>query len=489
MMVIHWKKKRARLSASIPDRENVFMRKILVSLIIFATMGGIVRAQSNAAVTHGPIIGEVTDSSVLLWARGNTAGSLLFEVSENPEFGSDISSAAVEVGESSDFTGQVLVEGLLPAQLYFFRVSLDGGEAAVGQFRTAPASDDDAAFSFVMGGDIGGQGFCRTPEDGWPIFETVLAQQADFFLLIGDSIYADTGCPSDEGQNVPGAEEPARDLDGYRGRYRYHLEDAFYAALLAQTPTIVTWDDHEIVDNFGGPELVAVNAAWYEQGRQAFLEYWPLPESIHRQVTYGAHADFFVLDLRSFRDPLVNWDPSPVTGVHKTMLGAEQFAWLQGALEESDATWKFIVTSVPLAYPTGFPQPQVDGRDGWANGSDASGYETELMRLLFFIESHNIENVVFLAGDTHFPYAIAYDPDLDGAPNFYEFNATPLAAITLPPATVDQTFNPEVLYAEGEFMGGLYNFGQVSVAGNGDLTFRVIDAEGGERYSITIAPE
>jgi alkaline phosphatase D len=111
------------------------------------------------------------------------------------------------------------------------------------------------------------------------------------------------------------------------------------------------------------------------------------------------------------------------------------------------------------------------------------------MRLLFFIESHNIENVVFLAGDTHFPYAIAYDPDLDGAPNFYEFNATPLAAITLPPATVDQTFNPEVLYAEGEFMGGLYNFGQVSVAGNGDLTFRVIDAEGGERYSITIAPE
>ena len=172
------------------------------------------------------------------------------------------------------------------------------------------------------------------------------------------------------------------------------------------------------------------------------------------------------------------------------MLGADQFAWLQQSLAESEATWKFIVTSVPLSYPTGFPQPEVDGRDSWANYTEPSGYETELMSLIFFIESNNIENVVFITGDTHWPFALSYDPDRNGEANFYEFGSSPISAITLPPVeTPDPTFNPTVLYAEGEFAGTLFNFGHISVAENGDLTFRVVDKEGTERNSLTIQPK
>jgi alkaline phosphatase D len=159
-------------------------------------------------------------------------------------------------------------------------------------------------------------------------------------------------------------------------------------------------------------------------------------------------------------------------------------------LAESGTTWKFIVTSTPLSYPTGFPQPQVDGRDGWANYTEKSGYETELMALLFYIESQGIDNVVFLTGDTHWPFALSYDPDRDGAPNFYEFGSSPLSAIVLPPvARPDPTFNPTVLYAEGEFQGTLFNFGHIRVDDEGDLTFRVLDREGETHYEVTIEPD
>jgi alkaline phosphatase D len=281
-----------------------------------------------------------------------------------------------------------------------------------------------------------------------------------------------------------------------RSRYRYHLEDPHYAQFLAQTPVYVTWDDHEVINDFGGPALNAINPQLFADGQQAYFEYWPLtgsdadPNQIYRQIPYGAHADFFMLDTRSYRDPNVNWDPNPQTLEPKSMLGAEQFAWLQQALAGSEATWKFIVTSTPLAYPTGFPQPAVDGRDGWANLTERSGYESELMALLFYIESQDINNVVFLTADTHWPFALSYDPDRDGQPNFHEFGSSPISAIPLPPAeNLDPTFNPTVLYAEGEFMGTLFNFGQISVAEDGALTFRVIDWEGTERHSLTLQPE
>jgi alkaline phosphatase D len=475
-------------------------------------------AVDESAVTHGPICGEVTADSMVLWARGNGPGTLVFEVAAagTETFAEILQTATVTVDAAHDFTGEVRVTGLESGQAYDYRVILQSGaaepgcdcasvagaaeqevqvsEAVLGVCHTAPAADAPAAFSFTFSAGMGGQGYCRNPETGWVIFETMLAQDPDFFILTGDSVYVDSACPAPP--NVPGAEGPYSDLAGFRTRYRYHLEDAHYAALLAATPVYVTWDDHEILDNFGGPAMQAINPQLFEEGRQAYFDYWPLmgteedPYRIYRQVSYGALADFFILDTRSYRDPNVNWDPHPRTTEPKTMLGAEQFAWLQAGLEASTATWTFIVTSVPLAYPTGWPQPEVDGRDGWADFKERSGFETELLSLVYFIESHDLQNVVFLAGDTHWPFAISYDPDRDGAPNFYELGASPMSSIPLaPPAELDPTFNPTVIYAEGEFQGDLFNFGHVTVAEDGAMTFRVIDWTGGERYALTLMPE
>lgn len=471
-------------------------------------------------ITHGPISGEVSDTAATLWARGSEVGTLQFELvplataadeaEETADPLQDLETAAtlfaeaeavitvtVPISTAHDLTGEVIMTELEPGQAYLYRAALttaeEIGPAVYGRFQTAPAAETAAPLSFVFGGCLGGQGYCRTAE-GWVIFDEMVATQPDFFLLIGDGVYLDTTCKA-EG-TIPGAEGPFTDLAGYRTRYRYHLEDAPYANFLAQVPIYPTWDDHEIINDAGGPALKAINPQLFANSLEAFFDYWPIsanpadPNRIYRQISYGANADIFVLDTRSYRDPNVNWDPHPRTLTPKTMLGAEQFAWLQEGLQNSTATWKFIVSSVPLSYPTGFPQPEVDGRDGWANFTEKSGYETELLSLIFYIEANNIPNVIFLTGDTHWPFAISYDPDRDGRANFYELSSSPLSAIALPPApALDPTLNPTVIYAEGEFQGDLFNFGHITIDEAGELTFRIVDYKGEEHFSWSVSPE
>jgi alkaline phosphatase D len=540
-------------------------------------------------VTHGPLSGEVSDTAVTLWARGNMEGTLAFtlvpiatvytptlttELTETIEITvnlgitdtvvvtdtaeitdtiavtdtaeitdtvavtdtaeitdtvavtdtaeitdtvavtdtaeitdtvavtdtidlSEIYDGIAPITQFSDYTGQVRVEGLQPSTLYSYTVVLltefGSSEARTGTFTTAPAATTAAPFDFVFGGCLGGQGYCRT-EEGWVIFDQMAATEPDFFLLIGDGVYVDTAC-SAEGI-IPGAEGPFFELDGFRTRYKYHLEDEPYVNFLNETPVYVTWDDHEVINDFGGPDLQSINPRLFMEGFQAFTEYWPHnrpatdPTQMYRNFSYGAHAEFFVLDTRSYRDPNVNWDPSPTNLTPKSMLGEAQFAWLQESLSASEATWKFIVTSVPLSYPTGWPEPQVNGRDGWANYTERSGYETELLSLVFFLESQGIKNVFFLSGDTHWPYALSYDPDRNGEANFHEFASSPLSAITLAPTTMlDPTLNPTVLFAEGEFAGDTFNFGRIALDEAGELTLNFYNLAGEQLYELTLSPE
>ncbi|HHY54172.1 MAG TPA: hypothetical protein GYA08_01935 [Chloroflexi bacterium] len=485
-------------------QRNTLFLLFLLALWVEVFVGGATPTIASAAdspprLTHGPMSGEVTASSATLWARGDRNGVMTFVVSAADAPAITVASTKVTVDESEDFIGEVRIEDLTPATTYLYTVTLTAATQTsaplTGTVRTAPQPDAKSGFRFVFGACLGGQGYCRDAETGWTIFGAMASTQPDFFVLTGDSIYASGACPTP--QNVPGAEQPVNSLEDFRARYRYQLEDSTYAAFLAHTPVFVGWDDHEFRDNYAATELASWNPQRLHDGRQAFFEYWPVSTSeiptdthrLYRQFGYGGHADFFMLDTRSYRDPIVNWDPHPRTLNPKTMLGAEQKAWLKRNLLTSTATWKFIVTSVPLSWPTGFPQPEVEGRDSWANFTDRSGYETELMELLFFISRHDIQNVVFLTGDTHWPFAISYDPDRDGATDFYEFGSSPISALVLaPPPQPDPSFNPTVLYAEGEFQGDLFNFGQIDVDNDGVLTFRIYDRTGAVRYQHSIAP-
>jgi alkaline phosphatase D len=465
-----------------------------------------IASEPSSGITHGPISGEITDTSAVLWARANPlASEITFDVALDESFDRTITTQTVSVDSTSDYTGETTITGLQPNQTYYYRVSGTGDRPRdqTPSFSTAPAPTDAEAFSFVFGACIGGQGYCRDRHNGWQIFDAMAERDPDFFLLVGDGVYVDTNCPSGDNENqdlenVPGQEIIADDLEEMRDRYRYHLEDESYQEFLKKTPVYVTWDDHEAIDNFAGTDPDPERQQIIADGKQAFFEYWPIhndgSDRIYRKVSYGALADFFILDTRSYRDPI-----DAIDFPNKTMLGIEQLAWLQQGLQQSQATWKFIVTSVPLGYTTGEfkkPEPATLYRDGWANYPDHYGYEAELNNLIHTIQRNDLQNIVFLTGDTHWPFAIQYDPDNDGVANFHELGSSPLSAIVLAPreapastehegmeesifyhtGILDPTFHPNLIYplnTEGMFGSRRFNFGQISIDRQGNLTFNV----------------
>src|SRR5919106_4976135 len=197
----------------------------------------------------------------------------------------------------------------------------------------------------------------------------------DFAVMLGDLIYADDRCPSPP--NVPGADFQASTLEHYRAKHRYQREDAALQRFLAAVPVYAIWDDHEVLNNFSGPHEPLMPA-----GRQALREYWPIavapddPHRLYRSVRRGKDLELFILDTRQYRSSNSERD-----GPGKTMLGHAQREWLLDGLAKSTATWKVIVTSVPLSNQKGGTL-QIPGNDSWALGADGTGFQTELRRIV-----------------------------------------------------------------------------------------------------------
>jgi alkaline phosphatase D len=164
------------------------------------------------------------------------------------------------------------------------------------------------------------------------------------------------------------------------------------------------------------------------------------------------------------------------------MLAEKQLSWLLKGLAQSSATWKIIASSVPLSAPTG-SMAWLRGRDGWASGYLFTGFETELLKIVDFIRTHPVHNVVWVTTDVHFAQFTAYDPDKDGAVDFHELVSGPLSAILGEPEFLDSTLNPQVLY-QGS---GFYNFGVVRIDGQSkDLTAEIRDQRGARRFTLTL---
>jgi alkaline phosphatase D len=322
--------------------------------------------------------------------------------------------------------------------------------------------------TFAWSGDLGGQERCRQGPDGYPIFNVMGRQRLDFFLFLGDTIYSDNPCPSPP--NEPGADFKAATLAEYRARHRYQRGAESLRRFLERVPVYVTWDDHEVRNDFSGPFDPQMPA-----GRQALREYWPIsthrdePHRLYRSVRYGADLELFILDTRQYRSR--DTDPD---GPAKTMLGAAQLQWLIEGLAHSSATWKVIATSVPLSIPKGGEGYS----DGWASGPNGPGFERERQVIIDAILTAKMNNVVFLGGDVHYVQANAYDPDADGVIDFHEFVAGPLSARPGRETPANETLHPMRLINEG----GYHNFGLARVTAS-SFEVSIVDDAGKVRFS------
>jgi len=447
-----------------------------------------------ALLPDGTAVGDVTSESAILWLRTDGPKGVLVEWApvEAWEKMSLLASALPSVsrtqvivtGLETDYTLSIPLNGLTPGTSYRFKIFVDQadrmrtGQAIAlpteGEFTTLPDPKTPMPLTFAWGGDLGGQRLCRQGPRGYPIFDTVRAQQPDFFIFLGDTIYSDGVCPVPP--NEPGANFVATTLAEYRARQRYQRGAIGLRQFLDDIPVYVTWDDHEVKNNFSGPFESQMPA-----GRQALREYWPIrtveadPHRLYRTIRYGADVEIFLLDIRQYRSK--NGDPD---GSTKTMLGAEQLKWLLDGLQTSNATWKVIVTSVPLSIPKG-GSAAVPGSDGWSAGPDGPGFEWERQVMVDAILATKLKNVVFLSGDVHFVQANSYDPNGDGTIDFHEFVAGPLSARHGRLTPPSPGLNPTNLINET----GYFNFGLVQ-ASSSAFEVTIIDDAGATRFSHKI---
>ena len=463
------------------------------------TSGESASAATHASVGHraessGPIVGDVTEGSALVWARVGGASSLRLRVEAIDAAGPPREVERVVSGDT-DYAATFRVDGLEPDTSYRATVSPVELQLALdsmtAEFQTAPPPNRAASATMAFGGDISGQNVCRDRDQGYPIFDAIAGTAPDFFLVLGDMIYADYPC---EGlgrygnRQVPGPTASATDLEGFRARWRYNRADPRLARLFRQTPVVVTWDDHEVRNDFG-PErdtLDGVNVM--PLGLRALFEHNPLPTSaegpptLYRSLRWGAHLQLIVLDTRQYRAPNDRAD-----GPGKTMLGTAQREWLHQVLEEPAATWTVVATSVPLSLPTG----SETARDGWAGHGSGTGFSEELAELFRWLHRAERRNVLFVAADTHYAAGFRYRP-LSDDPTWtvHEVVSSPLHAGVYNSPDFDPHFSAERLFYHApsdpdgisdldtalQFM----NFGLVEIHESGRLRATVRGVDGRE---------
>ncbi len=493
-----------------------FFIQLIAVLCLTGNTSGNGADYGDAPVTHGVAIGAVEEDSALFWSR--TDREAIMHLAIEIEEGVFVLEKSTTVTATRDFTGKIKIHGLKADTLLSYRVwfMVENSESDKkypvfrGKFRTAPSSVKAQAVSFAWSGDVAGQNVCRDVEEGFPAFKAINSLPIDFFIGLGDMIYADNTCEEIGkygNRQIPGNFKPSANMEDYWAHWKYNREDSGYRQLLAKTPYFVIWDDHEVVNDFGplqdtrdeppyipGEHLLPL-------GRRAFEDYNPIeenPDSPHRlyySIRWGLNLEVFFLDNRQYRDAKSEAD-DPIH--HKTMLGREQVVWLKEKLSNSDALWKVIVSSVPLSIPTGWPPK--DGRDGWANHGQNTGYENELLDIIGFMQDLPQRNFVWMTTDVHFAEVFRYTP-FENDPSFkmHEFVVGPLSAGFFPSRDFDLTLNPESLFFHGpETMDSVtnweeakkwFNFGVMSIDERGKLTASVRDTFGKILYQTRLQPE
>ena len=312
--------------------------------------------------------------------------------------------AAPELG----YSVHVDVQGLDPDRWYFYRFTTDAGASPVGRLRTAPPPDAETPLDFAFVS-------CQHYEQGfYTAFEHLSREDLGLVAHLGDYIYEST---SSAGQVRDHYINEVISLEDYRNRYAQYKTDPALQAAHASCPWIVTWDDHEVDNNYAG--LVGENIFESEgqmrarraAGYQGWWEHQPVrvPRArswadltIRRSVDWGALARFWVLDTRQYRSdqacgdgtrrvPCGEWaEPS------RTMLGDAQERWLLDGMAASAAKWEVLAQQVMMAPFDGDPGSEVfTSMDQW------SGYPVARDRLLRGIAQRAPGRTVVLSGDIH----------------------------------------------------------------------------------------
>jgi alkaline phosphatase D len=369
----------------------------------------------------GVASGYPTADGVVLWTRlagmhDPLAVRLRWEVANDEAMRSIVASGDAVADPAWGHSVHVELRGLAPERWYWYRFTTAGAESAVGRTRTAPAADavnPRLRFAFAS---------CQQYEQGYfNAYRHIAADAPDLVAFLGDYIYESTW--GRDHVRKHGTPEPYT-LDDYRARYALYRADPDLQAAHAACPWIVTWDDHEVDNDYADdrPEDGMERPAFLERRAAAYRAYYenmPLPARmrpkgpdlrLHTHLDWGRLARFHILDTRQYR----SWQACPRKGRNggsntldiehcqrlprpgRSMLGRAQERWLEQNLGESRAAWNVLAQTTPMAQFDTKPGP---GRRAWTDGWD--GYPAARQRLLQTLSDKKVSNPVVLGGDVH----------------------------------------------------------------------------------------
>lgn len=360
--------------------------------------------------TLGVASGDPLAESVILWTRLamdplNGGGmpderiAVSWEVALDAQFRTIVRSGTERAVPALAHSVHVEATGLAPDTWYWYRFGAGRWTSPTGRTRTLPAADSSPE-RFVIA-----LASCQNYKDGYYHAHRYLAREdIDLVTFVGDYIY-ESGV---EG-NVRDHDGPLiQTLDGYRNRYALYKSDPNLQASHQRAPWVVTWDDHEVRNNYAALNVPGLSAAAARALRaaayQAYYEHMPLrltpPDDfadmgLYRALVIGDLAQLHVLDTRQYRDPQP-CDGAPgrcpsARDPGRTILGGEQKQWLKDELTTSTALWNVIAQQVVFA--------PVDFGGSFINPDQWDGYDAERQELIDVFAAHG--NLLILTGDIH----------------------------------------------------------------------------------------
>ena len=451
--------------------------------------------------TLGVASGAPTSDGVVIWTRlapEPLAGGgvdpvpleVRWEVSSDERFHRIVRRGRVAATPERAHTVNVDVDGLEPGRTYFYRFHAGEAASPPGRTRTAPAArKGEGRLKLAYAS-------CQHYEHGfYTAYRHLLDENVDLVVFLGDYIYESNIGARDRVRQHASAEP--RTLAEYRNRYAQYRGDADLQQVHADAPWLVTWDDHEVDNDYASdrsvdldPGFLARRAAAY----RAFLEHMPLRASaalagggvrVHARHEWGTLATIHLLDGRQFRShqacPRGGYGGANVVGPEcaerldprRTMLGAEQERWLDAGLGESKARWNLIAQQT-LFVPTDRDGPK--GRQYWTDSWD--GYPAARERLIGSIIERKPANPVILSGDVHanFVSNVHAEPGRAASPVVAtEFCGTSISSRGPNPKRVREILeaNPHIKLGDGSKRG----YGVLEISRDRlDACLRVVDS-------------
>lgn len=290
-------------------------------------------------------------------------------------------SSWVKVTEQTDYTHKFKLSELDSGQRYFVEVEARENEEGKvskveGTFVTAFGKDQVSPVKFNV---ITCQGFWRRDtKGGHEIYSSMQNTKPHFLVHTGDVIYYDKPLPY------------AKDVK--LARYKWNRIYALpkLRDFHAKHSCYYLKDDHDVLKNdaWSGQTYGELSFA---RGQELFREQTTFPDKTpYRTVRWGKHVQIWLMEGRDFRTPNNHPDPKK-----RTIWGEEQIKWLAKTLEESDATFKFIISPTPIVGP--------DRTKGKSDNHANQSHQVEGDKVRKLLSS--IPNTYVLCGDRHWQYA------------------------------------------------------------------------------------